>query len=190
MGYLSIDSLSLEVKSKTGSELEKAQAACILPILSQHHKLLATLLVSNAFAMEALPIFLHALVPAYMAVLISIVFVIIIGEILPQAYCTGPAQLSIATAMAPLIRVLMFLMSVVTIPIAMFLDWLLGTNHSNRWKKEDLKTMIELHEVKENSTQGLDGQEIQMIIQTIDLRDSLAQSIMVGIQDVFMLHSE
>ncbi len=139
--------------------------------------------------MEALPIFLHALVPAYMAVLISIVFVIIIGEILPQAYCTGPAQLSIATSMAPLIRILMFLMSLITIPIAKSLDWLLGTNHSNRYKKEDLKTMIELHEVKESGTQGLDAQEIQMIIQTIDLRDSLASSIMIPIDQVFMVNS-
>ena len=45
--------------------------------------LLSTLLISNSIAMEALPIFLDAIVPSYMAVGISTVAVLIVGEILP-----------------------------------------------------------------------------------------------------------
>jgi len=158
VGYLSIDTLQLEVKCKTGTPSEQRQAKKILPILSQQHKLLATLLVSNAFAMEALPIFLHALVPAYMAIIISCVFVIIFGEILPQAYCTGPSQLAIAEMLSPVVRLLMFLLSLITIPIAKLLDYLLGSNHSNRFKKEELKTLIELHEI--NKQEAGHGQEL------------------------------
>jgi hypothetical protein len=47
----------------------------------------------------------------------------------------------------------MSILSLITIPIAKLLDWLLGTNHTNRYKKEDLKTMIELHEVKDTQNQ-------------------------------------
>jgi metal transporter CNNM len=41
--------------------------------------------------MEALPIFLHQIVPAAYAVLISTIVVVLVGEIIPQALCTGPA---------------------------------------------------------------------------------------------------
>ena len=58
--------------------------------------------------MEALPVFLHSIVPAYLAVLISTIFVVIFGEILPQAYCTGPDQIFIADKMTPVVKVYFF----------------------------------------------------------------------------------
>jgi metal transporter CNNM len=54
-----------------------------MPILKNHHVLLATLLISNAFAMESLPIFLHGIVPAYLAIIISTIVVVIFGEVIP-----------------------------------------------------------------------------------------------------------
>lgn len=54
-----------------------------MPILKNHHILLSTLLISNALAMEALPIFLDEIVPSYMAVAISVIAVVTVGEILP-----------------------------------------------------------------------------------------------------------
>jgi len=56
VGYLSIDDLVLELKTTTGSEEVKGYAKVLLPILSERHWLLVTLLVSNAFAMETLPL--------------------------------------------------------------------------------------------------------------------------------------
>lgn len=64
VGYLSIDALFLEMKMLNGTEEEKRSAEVIRPILEKHHILLSTLLISNAFAMEALPIFLDAILPA------------------------------------------------------------------------------------------------------------------------------
>jgi len=60
--------------------------------LHKHHELLATLLISNALALESLPIFLHEIFPAWLAISISTVFVVVFGEILPMAYCVGPSQ--------------------------------------------------------------------------------------------------
>jgi metal transporter CNNM len=58
VGYLSIDDLVLELKSNTGTETEKYYSNRVLPILENRHWLLCTLLLCNASAMEALPIFL------------------------------------------------------------------------------------------------------------------------------------
>ncbi len=83
VGYLSIHDLSLEIKLRTGTDQEMRAAKRVLPILAKHHWLLVTLLLANSAAMEALPIFLDGLVPAYAAVIISVTAVLIFGEILP-----------------------------------------------------------------------------------------------------------
>lgn len=52
------------------------------------HFLLVTLLLCNAAAMEALPLFLDRLADPVSAILISVTAVLVFGEILPQAVCS------------------------------------------------------------------------------------------------------
>ena len=89
VGYTSIDYLQLEIKLKNGTEEEKRHANNILPIIQKKHLLLSTLLLSNAVAMESLPIFLDAIMPASLAILISTTFVLIFGEVVPQVDSPG-----------------------------------------------------------------------------------------------------
>ena len=90
VGLLSIDKLELEMKLENGTEREKVAARKVLPILEKHHYLLVTLLICNAVAMEALPIFLDRMMSAVMAVFVSVTLILFFGEIIPQAVCTGP----------------------------------------------------------------------------------------------------
>lgn len=83
VGLLSLDQMMLEMILATGSEEEKKMARRVLPIVRKHHWLLATLLIVNAAAMEALPIFLDRMVPETIAIAISVSLVLIFGEILP-----------------------------------------------------------------------------------------------------------
>jgi len=59
VGYLSIDSLQLEIKSKSGTDIEKEQARKILRVVNDRHLVLVTLLIWMAGCMESLPIFLR-----------------------------------------------------------------------------------------------------------------------------------
>jgi metal transporter CNNM len=52
LGFMSIDELSLELKLHNGTIEEKKMANKILSIVENHHNLLVTLMLSNAFAME------------------------------------------------------------------------------------------------------------------------------------------
>ena len=70
---------------------------------------MVTLLVANAATMEALPICLNKIVTEAVAIIISVTAVLIVGEILPQAICTGPNQITIASALAPYTRTLMMM---------------------------------------------------------------------------------
>lgn len=133
VGYLSIDDLVLELRSNNGTAEEKENASKVLPILSNRHWLLVTLLLMNACAMETLPLFLDKIVPEYLAVLISVTLVLFIGEVIPQAICTGPNQVKIAAYVAPLTQFLMTLSSPISYPIAKLLDKLLGEHHKSRY---------------------------------------------------------
>jgi metal transporter CNNM len=52
--------------------------------------MLVTLLFSNALCLEALPIYLSKAVSEAYAILFSVIGVLVVGEIIPQALCTGP----------------------------------------------------------------------------------------------------
>jgi metal transporter CNNM len=68
IGLISIDRNELRLMSINGTEIQKKQAAKILPLIKDHHWLLVTLFLFNATANEALPVFLTGLVPEYAAI--------------------------------------------------------------------------------------------------------------------------
>lgn len=72
LGLLSLDLMELEVLKRSGSPKEQAYADRIMPLIRNTHYLLVTLLLSNAAAMEALPIFLDRLVDPLTAILVSV----------------------------------------------------------------------------------------------------------------------
>jgi metal transporter CNNM len=57
VGLASIDRLALEVDS-IGNPAVKHMTERIFPVIDQHHWMLVTLLLCNAFAMETLPLFM------------------------------------------------------------------------------------------------------------------------------------
>ena len=81
VGYLSIDSLVLEIKMSNGTESEKYYAEKIYKLVYNHHWLLVTLLLCNSFACEAMPIFLAKLVNEMMAIVLSVTVLLFVGEI-------------------------------------------------------------------------------------------------------------
>ena len=56
------------------------------------HLLLVTLLLCNAAANEALPIFLGRIVDPMLAIIISVTCVLFFGEIIPSAICLNPSM--------------------------------------------------------------------------------------------------
>jgi metal transporter CNNM len=66
-------------------------ATIVMPILQKHHTLLCTLLITNAVALESLPICLDKIVPSWLAIFLSAFGVVVIAEIIPMSICTGPA---------------------------------------------------------------------------------------------------
>jgi len=126
VGYMSISKTEMQIWVNSESEYERKVARPILDILNNHHMLLSTLLLSNSLCLEALPIFLDKIVPSYMAIIISTCAVVVFGEVLPQAYCTGPHKTTIGYFFAPLVRFLQFVLYVFVAPMTYVLDNWLG----------------------------------------------------------------
>jgi metal transporter CNNM len=94
LGLMSMDLVELEVLKRSGTATEQKYSSAIYPIVSNQHFLLVTLLLCNACAMEALPLFLDRLADPVTAILISVTAVLVFGEVLPQAVCSRWARSS------------------------------------------------------------------------------------------------
>lgn len=135
IGLASIDRLSLEVDSIGNPEV-KQMTERIFPVIDQHHWMLVTLLLCNAGAMETLPIFLDKLVTPIEAIIMAVTLVLIFGEVIPQAICTGSKQLVIAYWMCPIVYMLMWLTCFISWPIAKILDKMLGEHKFQRYDND------------------------------------------------------
>ena len=196
VGLLSIDELDMEIKLTNGTEVEKKQARRVLNTTENHHLLLVTLLLANAACMETLPILLNKMVSEIFAVAISVSFVLVFGEVLPQAWCTGPNQIKIASNLCPMVRVLMIVLFPLSYPIAKLLDYCFG-NHQKvkKLRNEDLKTLITLHhsfakKKEERSFSGLVTGQINIIHGTIDLRQKTVKDCMIPAERVYTMSSD
>lgn len=138
---------------------DQACALRVLPLIENHHLLLVTLLLVNAGANEALPIFLDALLPSWAAILVSVTGVLIFGEIIPSAIFTGPNQLRIASTLSPLVYALIALASPIAYPLALALDHLLGDGHApGAFRRQELRAIMKMVADEERA----DGQQARV----------------------------
>jgi metal transporter CNNM len=146
LGMLGLDPLMLLIKERAAaSPVERGQAKRLLPMVRQHHRLLVTLLLMNSIANEALPIFLEALVPPSVAILLSVTLVLFFGEIIPSAVFTGPNQLKIASRLVPLVQAAMCLLYPLAGPIAKLLDWLLhDDDDESEYTRGELRALVRI----------------------------------------------
>lgn len=135
----------MEIKARSGTPEEKRFAAKLIPIISNHHLLLVTLMLWNASATEALPIFLTALVPEYLAIIISVTLVLFVGEIIPASILTGPRQLQIAASLTPLVYLILFIFFPLAYPISYCLDLFIGHDSGmTMYNRKEISTMMRL----------------------------------------------
>ena len=212
VGYLSVDKLTMELREKTGSQMEKEYSKVILPVLSNHHWLLCTLLLMNSFAMEALPVFLDRVFSRLTAVIISVTLLLIFGEVIPQALCTGPRQIQIAAMAAPLARFLMIISWPISYWLGKCLDIILGEQGKTRYQNQDLKALVEMHTYeaikkiseeeeqnpyiakedipKPSNTMGLSKEEANLMISALEIREKKVVEIMIKFENVYSIKHE
>ena len=117
----------------------------VLPLIEKHHLLLVSLLLWNATASEALPVFLGTLVPGWLAIVLSVTLVLFVGEIIPAAVMTGPKQLQIAAKFIPVVYVVISIFFLIAYPISYVLDTLIGHDAGVKvYNRRELTTMVSI----------------------------------------------
>ncbi|RHZ22495.1 hypothetical protein DYB31_013182 [Aphanomyces astaci] len=173
VGVLSLDTMHLSV-----SPTARNAAARLLPVLSQHRLLLVTLVFMNALANEALPIFLNTLINPVASVVFSVTFVVLFGEIVPTALCTGDRQLVIGAACVPLLRGLIRMTYPISYPISVLLNRTVGETSSNlTYSRDELKALVQL-QYERNPRAGLTSDDVDLLQCVLELGKCTVQDCM------------
>jgi len=186
LGLMSLSTMDLEVLSQSGTPQDRKHAAKIMPVVKKQHLLLCTLLISNALAMEALPIFLDSLLTALGAVLISVTLILLFGEIIPQSVCSRYG-LAVGAALTPVVRVLVWICFPVAWPISKLLDFLLGEGHVALFRRAELKTLVDLHGNEAGKGGELTHDETTIISGALGLSGKTAEDAMTPISETFAI---
>ncbi|XP_071724219.1 DUF21 domain-containing protein At4g14240-like [Rutidosis leptorrhynchoides] len=185
LGLMSISQVDLEILQRSGTSTEKKQAAMILPVLQKQHQLLVTLLLCNAVSMEALPIYLDKLFNQYLAIILSVTFVLAFGEVIPQATCSRYG-LAVGANFSWLVRILMIICYPIAYPIGKVLDWVLGHNEV-LFRRAQLKALVSIHGQEAGKGGELTHDETTIISGALDLTEKTAAEAMTPIESTFSL---
>ncbi|KAK9672045.1 hypothetical protein RND81_12G072400 [Saponaria officinalis] len=185
LGLMSLSLVDLEILQRSGNPSEKKQAAAILPVVQRQHQLLVTLLLCNACAMEALPIYLDKLVNQFAAIVMSVTLVLFFGEVIPQAICSRYG-LAVGANFVWLVRILMIVCYPIAYPIGKVLDYLLGHNEA-LFRRAQLKALVSIHGMEAGKGGELTHDETTIISGALDLTEKTAQEAMTPIESTFSL---
>ncbi|XP_075101260.1 DUF21 domain-containing protein At4g14240-like isoform X1 [Nicotiana tabacum] len=185
LGLMSLGLVDLEILQRSGTPSEKKQAATILPVVQKQHQLLVTLLLCNAAAMEALPLYLDKLFNQYVAIILSVTFVLFFGEVIPQAICTRYG-LAVGSNFVWLVRILMIICYPISYPIGKILDCVLGHNEV-LFRRAQLKALVSIHSREAGKGGDLTHDETTIISGALDLTEKTAEEAMTPIESTFSL---
>ncbi|CAH8306619.1 unnamed protein product [Eruca vesicaria subsp. sativa] len=185
LGLMSLGLVELEILQRSGTPKEKQQASAIFPVVQKQHQLLVTLLLCNAVAMEGLPIYLDKLFNEYVAIILSVTFVLAFGEVIPQAICTRYG-LAVGANFVWLVRILMILCYPIAFPIGKILDLVLGHNDA-LFRRAQLKALVSIHSQEAGKGGELTHDETTIISGALDLTEKTAQEAMTPIESTFSL---
>lgn len=183
----------MKIKSQSGTPKEKEYANKVIPIIKNHHLLLVSLMLWNASATEALPIFLNKLVPEFVSIIISVTLVLMFGEIIPASILTGPAQLQIAATLTPLVYVVLVIFFPIAYPLSILLDRIIGHDEGvTMYSRREIVTMMRIqHEEGMRRTNDfrdtMNQDEVTIIGGALTFRDQIVSNVMTPLHQVFMI---
>jgi len=141
LGLMSLDPQGLKIIIAGGDPVERRQAERILPVREQGNLLLCTLLLGNTLVNAQLAILTASITSGLLGGILSTVFILIFGEIIPQSFCSRYG-LAAGSKTVDLVRVFMVVLYPVVKPISLALDKLLGAELGQVYSKSELIQLI------------------------------------------------
>lgn len=185
LGLMSLDMNELAVISSCGDQRERSYARTIAPLRERGNYLLCSLLLGNVLVNSSLTVILEDLTSGLIAIIGSTLAIVVLGEILPQAFCARKG-LAIGAKTIYLTYAFMIVTFPLSYPISCLLDWVLGKENGHAYDRERLMEFIR---ITGHHTQ-LEADEVAIISGALKLKKIKVDQIMTRIEDVFMLPIE
>ncbi|MCB9810797.1 MAG: DUF21 domain-containing protein [Candidatus Nomurabacteria bacterium] len=177
LGFFSLNTHTLERKAKLGDK----EAIAIYPLRCRGNLLLTTLLLGNVGVNTALSIYLGSIASGVVAGFIATALIFLFGEILPQAVISRHAMW-FGSRLAPVVRMVMIILSPITYPIAYLLDKLLGKEIPTLYSKSELMQIVS--ELEDSEHSDIDEDEERIIHGALQFSHTLVREIMTPKEEV------
>eukprot|EP00889_Picochlorum_renovo_P005874 jgi/Picre1/32904/NNA_008233.t1 len=158
-----LDLVALKVLQSAGDEKERKYAKKIIPIRTNGNLLLCTLLLGNTIVNNGLSILLADLTSGIVGLIVSVVAVLIFGEITPQAVCSRHALFigSHTIYIVKFFRILFF------------------------------PRLIELHATDPDAKaeSGLNESDHRLLVAALEYKDKRVKDVMTSLDQCYMLEA-
>jgi len=171
LGYFSLNVNTLERRARLGNK----EAQAIYPIRKRGNQLLTTLLLGNVMVNTALSIYLGSIASGFMAGLIATSSIFIFGEIVPQAVLSRHGMW-FGSRLAPVMKLIMLILSPITFPIAFILDKLLGQEMPTLYSKRELMQIVS--ELEDSEDSEIDADEERIVHGALQFSHTTVREIM------------
>lgn len=145
LSLFSLDETYLKALADGPESAEKRQAARVLAVINSPHWLLVTLLLTNAAAIESMPMIIDSILNPVAAICISVVLVLVFGEVIPQAFFIRHA-LPIGSFFSYPLRGLMWVTSPISWTVAKVLDAVVGHREAVFFRRRELREFLMLQQ--------------------------------------------
>ncbi|KAK7198413.1 hypothetical protein NESM_000801000 [Novymonas esmeraldas] len=209
IGIFSLDPARLRVLARRPETLDGQRARRLLLILHNPHWVLVTLVVVDSAATEMLPLLFNVLVSPATAIVLSVILLVIFGEIIPEAVFTHHA-LALGSALAYVVLVLMVVTAPLSWPVGKVLDWCVGNRSSVAFKRGQLREVIRYRAAQLEAASDDDGAvlplesdldtreprsihqlETQIMLGVLSLSEHVGASVLKkSIQSTFTVHRD
>jgi metal transporter CNNM len=145
LSLFSIDETYLKVLADGPEGPDKRRAQNVLAVTASPHWLLVTLLLTNAAAIESMPMIIDSILNPIAAICISVVLVLVFGEVIPQALFIRHA-LPIGSFFSLPLRCLMWATSPISWTVAKILDAVVGHREAVFFRRRELREFLVLQQ--------------------------------------------
>lgn len=171
LGLMSISPFELKRKKELGNK----QARIVYPLRMKGHELLISLIICNTLLNSALAIFLDNWLFGPITIVVVTILITIFAEVLPQAFLKTYG-LKVGAKLAPTLSVIMKILKPISVPLAFYLDKLVGEEKVKIYSKEELYKILDEHEIADES--DIDEQELSLIKHSLSFKDKQVKDIM------------
>ncbi len=183
ISLMSLDEHDLKRKAKLGDK----DAMRVLPLRTNSHLTLASILLTNVAVISATSLIIDERLGGLIAGIMSTLLIVIFGEVVPQAMFARYA-LRTTSKLTFVLKIMIFITYPIAKPLQLLLDRMFGHEDAKLHNRMELGMIIGDH--ARNKSSDLDSGEIKIMRAALALSQKRVKKIMTPIRNVYWLPSD